>query len=209
MPPPYLRLSRQPTVRPMNRERLRWRASFIWRAAPSPIPSRPNSKSAKPLSIPAAHGAIPARIYTPKTLRKSNGVAPCLVFFHGGGWVIGDLDSHDVVCRKLAHEARDDRHLRRLPPRARAQISRRCGGCHHGDEMDRRQRQIARRRRRPACGWWRQRRRQSHRRGGARRTRRRRAKARRPVADLSSDRFCDEPSLAQRARDQHLARRIP
>jgi len=27
-----------------------------------------------------------------------------LVFFHGGGWVIGDLDSHDVVCRKLAHE---------------------------------------------------------------------------------------------------------
>ena len=27
-----------------------------------------------------------------------------LVFFHGGGWVIGDLDSHDVVCRKLADE---------------------------------------------------------------------------------------------------------
>jgi acetyl esterase len=26
------------------------------------------------------------------------------VFYHGGGWVIGDLDSHDVVCRKLAHE---------------------------------------------------------------------------------------------------------
>jgi acetyl esterase len=26
------------------------------------------------------------------------------VFFHGGGWVIGDLDSHDVVCRKLADE---------------------------------------------------------------------------------------------------------
>ena len=26
------------------------------------------------------------------------------MFFHGGGWVIGDLDSHDVVCRKLAHE---------------------------------------------------------------------------------------------------------
>ena len=37
-------------------------------------------------------------------MRKTNGVAPCLVFFHGGGWVIGNLDSHDVVCRKLAHE---------------------------------------------------------------------------------------------------------
>jgi len=67
-------------------------------------PEPPELESAKPLSIPAPHGAIPARIYTPKTLRNSNGLAPCLVFFHGGGWVIGDLDSHDVVCRKLAHE---------------------------------------------------------------------------------------------------------
>ena len=37
-------------------------------------------------------------------MRKTNGLAPCLVFFHGGGWVIGDLDSHNVVCRMLAHE---------------------------------------------------------------------------------------------------------
>ena len=37
-------------------------------------------------------------------MRKTDGLAPCLVFYHGGGWVIGDLDSHDVVCRKLAHE---------------------------------------------------------------------------------------------------------
>jgi acetyl esterase len=67
-------------------------------------PEPPELESARPLSIPAPHGAIPARIYTPKTLRKRNGLAPCLVFYHGGGWVIGDLDSHDVVCRKLAHE---------------------------------------------------------------------------------------------------------
>ena len=67
-------------------------------------PEPPELESARPLSIPAPHGAIPARIYTPKTLRKNNGLAPCLVFYHGGGWVIGDLDSHDVVCRKLAHE---------------------------------------------------------------------------------------------------------
>jgi acetyl esterase len=37
-------------------------------------------------------------------LRQTSGLAPCLVFFHGGGWVIGDLDSHDVVCRILAAE---------------------------------------------------------------------------------------------------------
>ena len=67
-------------------------------------PEPPELESAKPLSILAPHGAIPGRIYTPKQLRKTGSGAPCLVFFHGGGWVIGDLDSHDVVCRKLAHE---------------------------------------------------------------------------------------------------------
>jgi acetyl esterase len=67
-------------------------------------PEPPLLKSVEPLTIPAPHGSIPARRYTPKTLRQSNGLAPCLIFFHGGGWVIGDLDTHDVVCRKLADE---------------------------------------------------------------------------------------------------------
>jgi acetyl esterase/lipase len=67
-------------------------------------PEPPELESAKNISIPAPHGAIPARIYTPKTLRKKDDLAPCLVFLHGGGFVIGNLDSHDVVCRKLAHE---------------------------------------------------------------------------------------------------------
>jgi acetyl esterase len=67
-------------------------------------PEPPLLKSVEPLAIEAAEGLIPARIYTPRTLRQSNGLAPCLVFFHGGGWVIGDLDTHDVVCRKLADE---------------------------------------------------------------------------------------------------------
>jgi len=67
-------------------------------------PEPPELDSAKDIAIPAPHGGIPARLYTPKTLRKNNGLAPCLVFFHGGGWVIGNLETHDVVCRKLAHE---------------------------------------------------------------------------------------------------------
>jgi acetyl esterase len=67
-------------------------------------PDPPELKSVEPLAIPAPHGSIPARRYVPKTLRQSNGLSPCLVFFHGGGWVIGNLDSHDVVCRKLAEE---------------------------------------------------------------------------------------------------------
>ncbi len=69
-------------------------------------PEPPELESTKPFSIPAPHGSIPARIYTPKNLGQIDGLAPALVFFHGGGWVIGDLDSHDVVCRKLADEGR-------------------------------------------------------------------------------------------------------
>jgi acetyl esterase len=67
-------------------------------------PAPPELKSIEPLAIPSPAGPIPARVYTPTALRKANDLAPCLVFFHGGGWVIGNLDSHDVVCRKLADE---------------------------------------------------------------------------------------------------------
>jgi acetyl esterase len=67
-------------------------------------PEPPELKSVQPLAIPSPTGSIPSRIYMPMKLRQANGLAPCLVFFHGGGWVIGDLDSHDVVCRKLADE---------------------------------------------------------------------------------------------------------
>jgi acetyl esterase len=69
-------------------------------------PEPPELKSVAPLAIPSPAGPIPARVYTPLKLRQVNDLAPCLVFFHGGGWVIGDLDSHDVVCRKLADEGR-------------------------------------------------------------------------------------------------------
>jgi acetyl esterase len=69
-------------------------------------PEPPALQSVAPLAIPSPAGSIPARIYTPLHPRTANGLASCLVFFHGGGWVIGDLDSHDVVCRKIADEGR-------------------------------------------------------------------------------------------------------
>ena len=43
------------------------------------------------------------RIYTPR--REGNAALPGLIFFHGGGWVLGDLDTHDHVCRYIAHNA--------------------------------------------------------------------------------------------------------
>lgn len=57
-----------------------------------------------PLSAPGPHGPIPMRAYRP--LSAAAGLPlPVLVYFHGGGWTIGDLDTHDVLCRQLAREA--------------------------------------------------------------------------------------------------------
>ncbi len=42
-------------------------------------------------------GGVPLRLYRP----AGAGVRPVLVYFHGGGWTIGDLDTHDVLCREL------------------------------------------------------------------------------------------------------------
>ena len=55
-------------------------------------------------TIPGPAGEIPVRIYWPaSTVATSGGRAPGVVFFHGGGWVICDLDSHDGQCRALAN----------------------------------------------------------------------------------------------------------
>lgn len=67
-------------------------------------PDAPELARVEELAIPAPHGTIPARFYVPKDPRRHDGLSPALVFFHGGGWVIGDLDTHDVVCRQLAVE---------------------------------------------------------------------------------------------------------
>jgi acetyl esterase len=37
--------------------------------------------------------------------RPADGVLPALIYFHGGGWVVGDLDTHDGFCRALARSS--------------------------------------------------------------------------------------------------------
>jgi acetyl esterase len=44
---------------------------------------------------------VPLRSYQPP-VSPSTGGAPCIVYLHGGGWVVGDLDSHDFICAELA-----------------------------------------------------------------------------------------------------------
>jgi acetyl esterase len=54
------------------------------------------------------HGAVPLRIYRPLGAGASPTKAsalPALVYYHGGGWTIGDLDTHDVLCRELCNGA--------------------------------------------------------------------------------------------------------
>jgi acetyl esterase len=53
------------------------------------------------LTIPSPAGQIPVRIYMP----QGNGPFPILAYFHGGGWVFCNLDTHDNVCRSLANGA--------------------------------------------------------------------------------------------------------
>ena len=50
-------------------------------------------------TVPGPAGQIPVRIYTP----VGTAPFPVLVYFHGGGWVIGNLDTHDGICRSLAN----------------------------------------------------------------------------------------------------------
>ncbi len=49
-------------------------------------------------AIPGPAGEVPVRIYAP----EGGGPLPVLVYYHGGGWVLGNLDTHDDLCRRLA-----------------------------------------------------------------------------------------------------------
>ena len=52
------------------------------------------------LTADGPHGPIAMRMYRP--MPDTSATLPVLVYFHGGGWVIGDLDTHDAQCRALA-----------------------------------------------------------------------------------------------------------
>ncbi|HEY4124664.1 MAG TPA: alpha/beta hydrolase [Rhizomicrobium sp.] len=53
------------------------------------------------IAIPATRGEIAARSYAP--VAASSEPLPTLVYFHGGGWVIGSIETHDGLCRMIAN----------------------------------------------------------------------------------------------------------
>jgi acetyl esterase len=65
---------------------------------------RPPDVSVVDRAAPGPAGEIPVRIYRPASL-AADALLPGLVYAHGGGWVFGNLDSHDVLCAQLALEA--------------------------------------------------------------------------------------------------------
>jgi acetyl esterase len=103
------------------------RQSFF-RASRSIEPDLPDLAEISNLLIDGADGPLKARLYVP----RGAGIAPApaIVFFHGGGFVLGDLDSHDVVCRRLADGSKC-RVLSvdyRLAPEHKFPTARRIGG---------------------------------------------------------------------------------
>jgi acetyl esterase len=67
-------------------------------------PPKPELAAVEDRSVAGPHGAIPLRLYRPLGGSEEQDL-PALVYFHGGGWTIGDLETHDIVCRTLAARA--------------------------------------------------------------------------------------------------------
>jgi acetyl esterase len=65
-------------------------------------PPRPPIARVEELSIPGCNGPVAARGYWPGDTRRAR---PLVVFFHGGGWVVGSLEGYDTTCRRLAIKA--------------------------------------------------------------------------------------------------------
>ncbi|TBR29957.1 MAG: alpha/beta hydrolase, partial [Reyranella sp.] len=65
---------------------------------------RPAEVTVADRTIPGPAGELPVRIYRPASA-AADAKLPALVYAHGGGWVFGNLDSHDVLCAQLAIEA--------------------------------------------------------------------------------------------------------
>jgi acetyl esterase len=69
-------------------------AFFATQAAPEPV------GAVRDCTIPGAACEMPARTYSP----HGPGPFPVLVYLHGGGWVIGDLEAYDATCRSATGE---------------------------------------------------------------------------------------------------------
>lgn len=87
-----------------------WRSSveearrMFWKQAHRLEADAPAMLETRALTVDGAAGPLSARLYIPHAAGAPAG--PGVVFFHGGGFVMGDLDSHEMLCRRLADGGR-------------------------------------------------------------------------------------------------------
>lgn len=79
------------------------RANYIKACAANGFPAQAVAE-VYTLDYPVAGGTAALRVYRPAGT-PAQAMTPLVVFIHGGGWVIGDLDSHDGLCRTLANQS--------------------------------------------------------------------------------------------------------
>jgi acetyl esterase len=84
----------QPYQLSVEQAREQLRAALVTRGEPVAL------RRVEDLALPSPHGALRTRLY-----QACEGKAPIALFLHGGGWVQGDLDTHDRLCRKLARRS--------------------------------------------------------------------------------------------------------
>ena len=82
----------------VNDARERMRAQLV---SDRPLEQGEQIADVADLVIPGPEGGLPLRIYRPGA-----GALPCVVFFHGGGFTLNDLDTHDRLCRRVANGSR-------------------------------------------------------------------------------------------------------
>ncbi len=87
-----LERSRAPQMHQLSPEEAR---SLV---VPLRVPREPDVTIAN-RTIPGPASELPIRIYTPQ--QGDAGPRPVVVYFHGGGWVVGSIASHDALCRRL------------------------------------------------------------------------------------------------------------
>lgn len=94
------RLARVPAAEtlPLEQARVELRRQQLMAGGKQPI------GALRELEVDGAAGPLPARLYIP-TERTGADPAPTMLFIHGGGWMYGDLESHDPACRFLAEHS--------------------------------------------------------------------------------------------------------
>lgn len=77
---------------------------MFWKQAHALESDAPAMLETRALKVAGADGPLDARLYTPFAAGAPAG--PGIVYFHGGGFVVGDLDSHEMLCRRIADAGR-------------------------------------------------------------------------------------------------------